>query len=327
MKKILRRMLALACCLCMSCMLFACDSGGKKTIGVIQYAEHPALDAAYKGFVAGLKANGYGSSKVKIEKKNAQGDASNCETIAEKFVNDNDSLIYAIATPAAQAVANKTKDIPVVISAVTDPKTSGLVKSNKKPGTNVTGTSDLTPVESQIKLLKQILPNAKKIAIMYCGAEDNSIYQAKIAKKAAKDAGLEYMEATVSDSTMIQSVTESLIGKVDAIYIPTDNLLAEGMSNVSEIANANGLPTIVGESGMCESGGLATVGINYYELGKKSGKMAAQVLDGKDPSGMAIEYQSAKESKTYINYETAKKLGITIPDSVKNNAKDIKDAD
>ena len=147
--------------------------GEKANIGIIQYAEHPALDQAYEGFVEGLKENGYDTDAVEIDYKNAQGDQSNNKTIANTFVNDNVDLIYAIATPSAQAAANETKDIPIVVSAVTDPQTSGLVKSNDKPDTNVTGTSDLNPIDAQIDLLKQMVPNAKKIAIMYCNAEDN----------------------------------------------------------------------------------------------------------------------------------------------------------
>ncbi|WP_289804442.1 ABC transporter substrate-binding protein [Dubosiella newyorkensis] len=246
--------------------------GEKANIGIIQYAEHPALDQAYEGFVEGLKENGYDTDAVEIDYKNAQGDQSNNKTIANTFVNDNVDLIYAIATPSAQAAANETKDIPIVVSAVTDPQTSGLVKSNDKPDTNVTGTSDLNPIDAQIDLLKQMVPNAKKIAIMYCNAEDNSRFQADLAKKKAEDLDLEVVEATVTDSNQIQQVTESLVGKVDAIYVPTDNLLAEGMASLTQVTNANKIPTIVGEEGMVANGGLATYGLDYYELGKMAGK-------------------------------------------------------
>ena len=314
----MKKLFTLMMCAMMSFMLVACSDSGKVTIGVIQYAEHPALDQAYEGFVDGLKEGGY--KDAKIEKKNASGDQSNCDTIASKFVNDNVSLIYSIATPAAQAAASKTSDIPIVLSAVTDPESSGLVKSNKKPGNNVTGTSDLTPVESQLELLTQLVPEAKTVAIMYCNAEQNSIFQADLAKEQCKKLGLEYTEATVTDSNQIQQVTESLIGKVDAIYIPTDNLLAEGMATVAQVANENNLPCIVGEEGMVGNGGLATYGIDYYELGKKAGLMAAKILDGEDPAEMAIEYLPSENCALTINTTVAKKLGITIPSDLEAKA-------
>ena len=229
-------------------------------------------------------------------------------------MSDGNDLIYAIATPAAQSVAGKTSDIPIVVSAVTDPAESGLVDSNEEPGTNVTGASDLTPVSEQIDLLKQLLPDAKKIAIMYCSSEDNSILQAELAQEAAQKAGLEYEIATVSDSNMIQQVTESLIGKVDAIYIPTDNLLAEGMSTVAQVANANNLPCIVGEEGMTKNGGLGTYGIDYYELGKLAGQQAVAILNGeKTAAETPIAYLPAEQCTLTINKGVADELGITIP--------------
>ena len=309
-------------------MLAGCSSSGNTTsesngkdakIGILQFAEHPALDASYKGFVETLEKAGY--SEDNFEYKNAQGDQSNCTTIAQTFVNDGDDLIYAIATPAAQAAAKQTSDIPIVVSAVTDPASSGLVDSNEKPGTNVTGASDLTPVESQIKLLKEILPDAKKIAIMYCSAEDNSRIQAEMAEKAAEEAGLEYEVKTVDDSAQIQQVTESLIGKVDAIYVPTDNLLAEGMSTLSKVANENKIPVIAGEEGMVQSGALATNGIDYYELGVLAGQQAIAILeDGEDPKDMAIAYYPDDKCQLIVNQETLDQLGIELPDSVKDKA-------
>jgi putative ABC transport system substrate-binding protein len=289
----------------------------------MQYAEHPALDKAYEGFVAALKEAGYkDGDNITIDYQNAQGDTANCETIASKLVNDKNDLIYTIATPSAQAVANKTTDIPVVISAVTDPASSGLVDSNEKPGGNVTGTSDLTPINQQIDLLTQLLPDTKKVAVMYCSAEDNSIYQANLAKDKLKEVGLEYVEATVTDSSTIQQVAESLVGKVDAIYIPTDNLLAEYMSSVTMVANENNLPTIVGEAGMVNNGGLATYGIDYYNLGYLAGQQAVKVLKDKaNPADMPIEYLSIEECELVINSDVAKQLNITIPTELLDTAK------
>lgn len=308
-------------------VLSACSAGGTKSkadvkIGVIQYTEHPALDKANEGFVKVLVKAGY--QKKNIDFQNAQTDPSNCETIANKFVNDGKDLIYAIATPAAQAVKSKTNDIPVVVSAVTDPAKAGLVDSNKETNSNVTGASDLNPVAEQIDLLHQLLPNAKKVAIMYCSSEDNSIVQAKLAKAALKKAGLEVMEATVSESNQIQSVTESLVGKVDAVYIPTDNMLAEGITAVTGVTNENGLPVIVGEESMAQGGGLATYSIDYEKLGEMAGKMAVKILSGKDkPQNMPIQYQSKKSLQLVINQTVASRLGIQVPADLLAKAKVI----
>lgn len=306
--------------------LVACEEEGKAKIGIIQYAQHPALDAAYEGFLAGLKEEGFDEKNVDFDYKNASGDSSNCTTIAEKLVNDGSDLIFAVATQASQAAAKVAvpQDIPVVVTAVTDPKSSGLVKDNEKPQVSVTGTSDLTPVNDQLDLLKQLVPNAKNIAIMYSSAEDNSIFQVKIAEEYAKKIGLTIKKATVADSTQTQQVVESLIGKVDAIYIPTDNLMAEGVSIIAQVANDNQLPVIVGEDALVKKGALATYGIDYYTIGHKAGIQAAKILRGEaDPKDMPIEYLNLDECKLVINKTTAAKLGIEIPQALLESAEVI----
>jgi len=311
MKKILVSMIAAALC------LSAVSAKAKKEkvikIGVIQLVEHSALDANYKGFVDGLAEAGYVNGKnIKIDYQNAQGEQANCVTIAEKLINDRDDLIFAIATPAAQAVANLTSTIPVLISSVTDPESAKLVKSNENPGTNVTGTSDLTPCAAQMALLKKICPNAKKVGMLYCSSEQNSHFQIKLAEQACDKIGLEYVEATVSNSNEIQQVVQSLCGKVDVIYSPTDNMIAAGMATVAQVANENKIPTICGEDGMVKAGGMATYGINYYELGKQTAKMAVEILkNGKKPADMPIQYLDKCDLS--VNEETVKKLGIKLP--------------
>ena len=281
-------------------------------IGAIQLVEHPALDASYKGFVDGLKAAGYEDGKnIKLMYENAQGEQSNCVTIADKFISQRCDIIFAIATPAAQAVANKTETTPILVTAVTDPKTAGLVESNEKPGTNVTGTSDLTPCAAQIQLLKKLLPNTKKVAMLYCSSEENSRFQINLAKAECDRQGLTYVDATVSNTNEVQQVVQSLVGKVDAIYTPTDNMIASTMATVSLVTTPAKIPVITGEDGMVQGGGLATYGINYYELGKQTAKMAVEVINGKKPRDMPIQYLD-KCDFTY-NKETAAALGITIP--------------
>lgn len=298
------------------------DSGLKK-VGIIQQAEHPALDATYEGFVEGLKEAGFEDGvNIKYDFNNAQGDQSNCVSIASKLVNNKSDLILAIATPAAQAVAGKTTEIPTVITAVTDPQSSGLVESNKVPGGNITGTSDLTPVKEQIDLLVQILPDAEKIGVLYNSSETNSKFQADMAEEAIEAVGLEYIPVTVSNTNEIQSVVQSLVGKVDAIYIPTDNMIANGMSAVASVATENKIPIIVGEEGMCRAGGLATYGINYFNLGKQTGAMAAKILKGESvPSEMPIEYLT--DCTLMINKTAADELGITIPQELLDKAGEI----
>ena len=279
-------------------------------IGVLQLTQHAALDKANEGFIAALDESGI---KYEVDQQNASGEQSACQTIAEKLVNDGKDLIFAIATPAAQAVAGVTTDIPIVLTAVTDPAESGLVESNDAPGGNVTGTSDLTPVKEQIELLKQILPDAKTVGILFCSSESNSEIQAAMAREACEANGLEHIDFTVSSSNEIQTVVESMVGKVDVIYAPTDNTIAAGMPTVSMIATDNGLPIICGEQGMVDAGGLATYGIDYYQLGYMAGQMAVEILrDGADPATMPIGYLSADQCELSVNDETAAALGIDV---------------
>lgn len=313
MKKITKFTLAIAALALAGTATFAKPKKQKVIkIGAIQLVEHPALDASYKGFVDGLKAAGYEDGKnIKLMYENAQGEQSNCVTIADKFISQRCDIIFAIATPAAQAVANKTETTPILVTAVTDPKTAGLVESNEKPGTNVTGTSDLTPCAAQIQLLKKLLPNTKKVAMLYCSSEENSRFQINLAKAECDRQGLTYVDATVSNTNEVQQVVQSLVGKVDAIYTPTDNMIASTMATVSLVTTPAKIPVITGEDGMVQGGGLATYGINYYELGKQTAKMAVEVINGKKPRDMPIQCLD-KCDFTY-NKETAAALGITIP--------------
>ncbi|MBP1754992.1 MAG: hypothetical protein H6Q59_1390 [Firmicutes bacterium] len=296
-------------------VLTGCSSKEVFHIGVNQYVTHAALDASYKGFVDALADAGYiDGENIKIDLQNAQGDQATASTIATKLVNDNNDLILAIATPSAQAVANATKDIPILITAVTDPAGSGLVASNEAPGGNVSGTSDLTPIKNQIELLTKLIPTAKNIAILYCSSESNSKIQAEIAADAAAELGLTTIDATVSNSNEIQQVVQSLVGKVDAIYAPTDNIIASGMPTVALVANDNGIPVICGEEGMVDAGGLATYGIDYYKLGRITGEQAVKIIKGEATTdSMPVQYLPDDQYSLKINEEVAAKLGITIP--------------
>ena len=285
-------------------------AGSDYTVGVLQLTEHSALDAANNGFVKAIKKSGL---KVKIDQKNAQNDQSTCKSIADKFVGDNVNLIYAIATPAAQAAAGATADIPIVGCAITDYAASGLVADNDKPGGNLTGTSDMNPVDDQIAMLQKVLPEAKHIGMLYCTAESNSQLQIEMAEAACDKAGLTTERFTVSSSNEIQSVVESMVGKVDAGYSPTDNTIAAAAAQVGQIAKEGKLPFITGEENMCMGMGICTVSIDYKELGKMAGEMAVKILKGEDaPANMAIETETGDQLQTIKNEEMAEALGIDL---------------
>ena len=289
------------------------SAGGDGTtykIGVLQLTEHAALDASNEGFVAALDDAGIA---YEIDQQNAQNDQSACQTIASKLVNDGDDLILTIGTPAAQAVASATSDIPIIGTAITDFAESGLVADNEAPGGNVTGSSDLTPVADQIELLQQLVPDAQTVGLLYCTAESNSEVQIAMAEETLDAAGIAHERYSVSSSNEIQQVIESMVGKVDAIYTPTDNTIAAGMATVSMVANENKLPVIVGCDTMVEDGGLASYSINYYDLGYKAGEMAVEILtEGADPAEMPIEYLAAEDCQLIANQATADEVGIDI---------------
>lgn len=288
----------------------AAADGKTYQIGVLQLTEHAALDAANKGFIKALDAAGL---SYKADQQNAQNDQPTCQTIASKFVGDGVDLIFAIATPAAQAAAAATTEIPIVGCAITDFAASGLVESNDEPGGNVTGSSDLTPVADQIDLLHKVLPDAKKVGMLFCTAEANSEIQIKMAEEACDALGLEHERYTVSSSNEIQSVVESMVGKVDAGYSPTDNTIAAAAQQVGQIAKDGNLPFVCGEENMCMGMGICTISIDYEELGHMAGEMALKILtDGADPATMAIETESKDQLKVVKNEDMAKALGIDL---------------
>ena len=293
-------------------------------IGVMQFGEFTALQNAFEGFKQGLKDAGWVEGKdFSINYLSAAADTSNCPTIADTLINDGSDLIFAIATPSVSCVKEKTTTIPVVFTAVTDAVSSGLVASNDKPGANITGTSDMNPVAEQIDLLREILPDAKKVAVMYCSSESNSAAQFELAKAQIEKLGMECVQKTISAIDEAKSAIESLQGNVDAIYIPTDNTLADGMALVSSTANECKLPIIGAEPGQVEGGATATFGIDYIELGKQSAKMAVEILTSQDPIGatanMPVGFQT-KECVTALNQESIDALGLDVPKAVLDRA-------
>ena len=279
-------------------------------IGVLQLTQHAALDAANEGFIAALNASGI---KYEVDQQNASGDSSTCVTVADKFVNDKKDLIYTIATPAAQAVAGATSDIPIVGSAITDYVEAGLINSNDAPGGNVTGSSDMNPIDAQLDLLIQLVPAAKTIGVFYSADEDNSILQAQLFTEKAEAKNLKVEKFTISNSNEIQTVVQSMEGKIDACWIPTDNKLAAGMATVAMIANEIKLPIIAGESNMVTEGALATYGLDYYQLGYLAGQMAVDILvNNKKPADMPIQFLPADKCELAVNKDTAAAIGIDL---------------
>ena len=286
-------------------------------VGIIQIVEHPALDAARKGFLETLKANGYEEGKnLTLDYKNAQGDQSTLNAIAQQFASTKPDLVLAIATPSAQAMAAASNTIPILITAVTDPVAAKLVNSMDKPGTNVTGTTDMNPLKEQFELLKKLVPQAKKVGVIYNAGEVNSQVQVKMAKEVGAAMGLGIVEKTVASTADVQQATQALVGQVDVVYVPTDNLVVSAAPTLLQVTNKAKIPVISGESSVVDKGALGTIGINYENLGKQTGEMALKVLKGSKPQDMAIESQ--KDFDTVINKTSAALLGIKIPDDLKN---------
>lgn len=288
-------------------------------VGVTQIVEHPALDEARQGFIDRLAELGYEEgTDVVYDIQSAQGDFGTALTIAQKFAADGVDLVLAIATQAAQAAAQVLRDTPILITAVTDPVAAELVDSIERPGTNVTGTSDLTPVRAQLELLTMLAPSARRVGVIYNAGEVNSVVQVNLAKAAAADLGLEVVEATAANSSEVLSAAQSLVGRVDALYVPTDNTVVSAIESVVLVAERARLPLIAGEDLSVEQGALATVGIDYEQLGRQTADMALRVLQGENPAEMSIEYQN--EINLVVNLSAAQRMGVTIPEDLLANA-------
>lgn len=287
-------------------------SDRKFTVGVLQLVQHPALDAATQGFVDVLKET-YGDN-VPIDSQNAAGDSATCATIANTFVSNKYDLIMANATPALQAAAAATSDIPVLGTSVTEYGVAlGIDNFSGTVGTNVSGTSDLAPLDQQAAMFAEILPDAKKIGILYCSGEPNSVYQADVVKDALEKAGDTVTVYTFTDSNDVASVAQTACSENDALYIPTDNTAASCAETIDNVAKPAGVPIIVGEEGICKGCGIATLSIDYTQLGRKTGEMAVKILNGEEKvSEMPIEYYD-NPVKEY-DKDRCEALGITVPD-------------
>ena len=321
-----RKILAVSLTAAMTLALAACggsssdkESSSKDSsdkvykIGICQQLEHAALDEATKGFEEACEEK-FGKDNVKFDLQNGQGEQANCATIANNFVADNVDLIMANATTALQCSAAATSDIPILGTSITDYATALDISDwTGATGMNISGTSDLAPIDKQEEMLTELVPDAKTVGILYCSAEPNSAYQANLFAEALKKDGITCKEYTAADSNEIQSVVTSAVAECDALYIPTDNTMAANTEIINNICLPAKVPVIAGEEGICQSCGVATLSINYYDLGYKTGEMAVSILqDGEDISKMPIEY-APKFTKEY-NKDICDELGIKIPD-------------
>ena len=289
------------------------EDGGDETyqIGINQLIQHPALDAATAGFKQAFADAGV---EAEFDEQNANGEQATALTIAQQFAAADLDLTLAVATPAAQAMAQNIINVPLLFTAVTDPVSAELVDSMEAPGANVTGTSDAAPIERQLELLKQIVPDAERIGIVYASGEVNSQVQVDQAEEAAGPLGLEIETQTVTTVNEIQQAVEAL-GDVDAIYVPTDNMIVSGIASLVQIAEGKQIPVIAAEEGTVEGGAVATLGIDYTELGRQTGEMALRILrDGQDPATMPIE--TATEFTYVVNEAAAERQGVTIPEDI-----------
>ena len=291
----------------------AAQDGKVYKVGVVQLVQHGALDQANQGMIDGLKDNGYEEGKnLQINQQNAQGDQSNLQGIAQQFLADEVDIILSISTPATQVMATATEDIPIVGTAITSFELAGLVESDEAPGTNVTGTHDMSPVAEQIDLLLQVVPDAKTVGTIYSSSEKNSQVQVGILKEVAAEKGLTVVERTISSVNDIQQAAQSLVGEVDAIWLPTDNTVASAMPQVVGVTDENGIVTVCGEESMVYAGGTITYGINFYQIGYDAGVMAAKILNGESvPAEMPI--QGPTDLNLVINPDAVKTLGLEIP--------------
>lgn len=293
----------------------------KPVVGVLTMMHHPALDQIYHGFVAGLAKEGYHNGKnIKIEYENANGDQSNLHTMASKLVNDHAKVVMGITTPAAQSLANATKNIPVVMGGIGDPLGAGLVKSMKHPGGNVTGVQSANPVDRQLALAKRFLPKAKTFGLIYTSSDPSSEYQAKQMKQDAKKLHMRLRVYTIASSNDLDQVSQQMLSQVDGVIVPCDNAIAGSMRVLVKNANAVKKPVFPGADTMVKDGGLASISLDQYGMGVQTGKMTAQILKGKKPQAMAVD--AYNHGRPILNLKQARKLGIKIPAGFQKEAQE-----
>ncbi len=320
------RKIALATCAGLALAGSAVFSGAiaadKVTVDVTAIVEHPALDAARDGIKKALEDAGYKDGEnMTFHYESAQGNPATATQIAQKYAGENPSVIVAIATPSAQAAASATQDIPVVFTAVTDPLGAQLVKNLEKPGGNITGISDMSPLADHLKLIHEVVPGAKKIGVPYNPGEANAVTLLNALKKLAPQAGVEIVEAPATKSSEVQGAAQSLVGKVDVIYVPTDNTIVSALEAVVAIGKENKLPVFSGDTDSVTRGTIASVGFDYFEVGRQTGAVVARVLKGEKPGDIPV--QNASGTDLFVNPKSAAAMGVTLPADLVKRAKKV----
>lgn len=285
------------------------------TVAVTAIVEHPALDAARDGIKEGLAAEGFTDGKeIDFIYQSAQGAPATAAQIARQFVGDAVTVIVPISTPSAQAALAATRDIPIVFTAVTDPVSAELVPSLKAPGGNITGISDMSPMADHVALIREITPNVKSIGVLFNPGEANSVSLVNRLKEVAGEAGLTVVEAPVTKSADVQAAARGLVGKVDAMYVPTDNTVVSALEAAIAVAEENDIPFYSGDTDSVKRGTLASIGFNYFDVGVETGKVVARVLKGEKPGDIDVTFASGTD--LFVNKAAAEKMGVTIPEAV-----------
>ncbi|TCU16537.1 ABC transporter substrate-binding protein [Rhizobium sullae] len=289
------------------------------TVAVTAIVEHPALDAVRKGVQDTLAAAGYKEGEnLTFLFESAQGNPATAAQIARQFAGEDPNIIVPISTPSAQAVVSATRDIPVVFTAVSDPLGAQLVKDVNKPGGNVTGLSDMSPVAEHVALIKEILPEAKTIGYLYNSGEANSVSLLAVLKAEAEKAGMSVVESAATKSAEVQGAARSLVGRADAIYVPTDNTIISALEGAVAVAAESKLPLFTADTDSVSRGSVAALGFNYYDVGKQTGDVVVRVLKGENPGDIPVKV--AAGSDLVINKAAAQKMGVTLPESVLKRA-------
>lgn len=287
----------------------------KPVVGILQTMSHPALDQIHRGIIQGLKDEGYIDGKnLQIEFENAQNDQSNLKSMSDHFQNKNAAAVIGIATPAVQSLANEAGNTPVIMGAFSDPLGTKLVKSLTHPGGKITGVQDKQPIAAQLALIKKIMPNIKRIGVIYTSSDDSSAAEYREFKKLAEKSGIEVHPYTITSTNDIEQVAQTMTPKVQAVYVPTDNTVASGIATLLKATNAAKIPVFPAADTMVSPGGLATRSVSQFDMGVLTGKIAGQILKGKKPANTPV--QRVTKYQTVINLKVAKKLNLQIPTSI-----------
>lgn len=290
-----------------------------KFVAITQIVEHPALDSCRKGVKDVLAENGFVEGKnLRWDYESAQGNPVTAAQIAKKFIGDEPDVIVAIATPSAQAVVASTKTIPVVFSAVTDPVAAKLVSNWEKPGANVTGTSDMAPVDKHLEMILSISPDVKKLGVLYNPGEVNSVSSLEAVKKAAGPAGIEVLEGPAPKSSEVLAAARSLVGKADAFYVPTDNTVVSAFEAVVKVGIDSKTPVYAADTDSVNRGAIAAAGFNYYQVGRQTGEMVVKILKGEKPGNIPVA--GLERLDLWVNPDSAAKMGVTLPEAMVKEA-------